>query len=133
MIRVSVTLISANDGTHTELARMDICNDDTGGVISRNYTATSYIGRDKKRLDKGTVSKRGRVLNWESERFHVWNLVRAALQAIGYNEGRAQHATPQNEPQAVLRLLQALRDSDHAKQNGHSPIFDAAIQLIEKA
>lgn len=105
MIRVSVHLISANDGHVQELARMDIANDETGGVIRRNYNGVSYIGRDKARLDKCTSSKKGRVENWESERFHIWNLVRAMLQAMGYNEGRAQHKQTQEElgELAVLR------------------------------
>lgn len=91
MIRASVHLISAIDGDVTELARMDICNDETGNFERRNYTgeafvydAQSYIGRDTNALDRGTVSKRGRIVNWPSQRLHIWNLVRSMLDNMGY-------------------------------------------------
>lgn len=95
MIRVSVQLISAINGNVTELARMDICNDGTGDFNRRNYTGEitgvlfegkSYIGRDAKALDRGTVSKNGRVVNWPSERLHIWNLVRTMLETMGYDK-----------------------------------------------
>lgn len=95
MIRVSVHLISANDGSVTELGRMDICNDETGNFERRNYTgeafvydAATYIGRDSNALDRGTVSKRGRVVNWPSARLHIWNLVRMMLDDMGYTKGK---------------------------------------------
>lgn len=91
MIRVSVHLISANDGSVTELARMDICNDETGNFERRNYTgealvydAQTYIGRDTKALDRKAMSKSGRVVNWPAQRLHIWNLVRMMLDNMGY-------------------------------------------------
>lgn len=89
MIRVSVTLISAIDGSQKELARMDIIND---GVRScenfryGNYQAKTYIGRDKNRLDKLTVSKFTEINNWPRLNLHVWNLVTAALNKMGYGK-----------------------------------------------
>lgn len=105
MIRVSVHLMSAiSRDRDTELARMDIINDESGSHIRRNYRGVSYIGRDTARLDKATVSKTGQVQNWESERFHVWNLVRAMLQAMGYTQGRAQHAQEPTYEDLKFRL-----------------------------
>lgn len=93
MIRVSVSLISAVNGKVTELARMDICNDGSGERNHMHYDGeavlfegTSYIGRDSTALDRGTVSKRGRITNWPSERLHIWNLVRAMLVNMGYGK-----------------------------------------------
>lgn len=93
MIRVSVHLISAIDGDVTELARMDICNDGTGDFNRRNYNGEallfegqSYIGRNSAALNRETVSKRGRIVNWPSERLHIWNLVRMMLDTMGYTK-----------------------------------------------
>ena len=93
MIRVSVHLISAIDHRVTELARMDIVNDGTGDLRKRNYDGTayvydgvSYIGRNREALDRATPSKRGRIVNWPSERFHIWNLVRVMLSNMGYDK-----------------------------------------------
>lgn len=90
MIRVSVTLISAIDGSQTELARMDIAND--GKASSDNfrqgtYDGVTYIGRDRERLDKCTVSKRGRLEKWPRLQLHVWNMVYAMLHNMGYTQG----------------------------------------------
>ncbi len=92
MIRVSVHLISAVDHSVTELARMDIVNDGTGDFKKRHYDGqayvydgVSYIGRSTKALDRATPSKTGRIVNWPSERLHIWNLVRAMLSNMGYN------------------------------------------------
>ena len=93
MIRVSVHLISANDGSVKELGRMDIVNDDTGDFKRRNYDGEafvydgqSYIGRDTSALNRGTVSKRGRIVNWPSQQLHIWNLVRSMLENMGYTK-----------------------------------------------
>lgn len=89
MIRVSVHLISAVNGSVTELARMDIANSgETSHIARGHYDGVTYIGRDRERLDKLTPSKRGHVENWERERFHVWNLVYAMLAQMGYTQGR---------------------------------------------
>lgn len=91
MIRVSVTLISAINGSQTELARMDIAND---GVATNNdyrygdYNGQTYIGRDKDRLDKGTISKQGSLKNWPRLQFHVWNMVFHMLKDMGYTSGK---------------------------------------------
>jgi hypothetical protein len=90
MIRVSVTLLSAVDGSATELARMDIANDGKASVKNfRNgtYDGVSYIGRDTERLNKGTVSKRGRLEDWPRMQLHVWNMVCAMLHSMGYTQG----------------------------------------------
>jgi len=87
MIRVSVHLISAIDGSVKELARMDICNVG-GNHARRDYEGRTYKGRDREKLDKGTVSKYGKITGWRSEAFHIWNLVRAMLDEMRYDEGR---------------------------------------------
>jgi hypothetical protein len=100
MIRVSVHLISAIDHSVTELARMDICNDGTGSSTKRNYDGeafvydgVSYIGRSTSALDRATPSKTGRVVNWPSQRFHIWNLVRQMLTNMGYANGEPSSPT----------------------------------------
>lgn len=88
MIRISVHLISAQSGTITELARMDIANDPPSGSHALgNYIGMTYVGRSKERLDKRTVSKSTHVMNWRREQFHVWNLVCAMLIKMGYTQG----------------------------------------------
>jgi hypothetical protein len=100
MIRVSVHLISAIDHSVTELARMDICNDGTGSFQKRNYDGhafvfdgVSYIGRNSAALDRSTPSKIGRVVNWPSQRWHIWNLVRQMLTNMGYTNGEPASPT----------------------------------------
>lgn len=90
MIRVTVTLISAINGSHTELARMDIAND--GIASNRNfrygdYEGQTYRGRDKSALDKGTISKQGSLKNFPRLQLHVWNMVYAMLHSMGYTQG----------------------------------------------
>lgn len=88
MLIVRVELHSAITGKATELARMYICNDNTGDFNSRNYNGIALRGRDKETLDKETVQKQARLLNFKSEQFHVWNLVRAMLTNLGYTKGQ---------------------------------------------
>lgn len=87
MIVVSVQLLSAL-GSHRnrELARMEIVNDGTGDASVGNYMATTYRGRDTVALNRRVPSKRAHFGNWPRERLHVWNLVRYALAAMGYNK-----------------------------------------------
>lgn len=88
MIRVTIELISAVNGSRRELARMDIANDATGTVTRGNYDGVTYRGRDKGTLDKGTPQKVGRVENYPREAYHVWNLIYAMLGAMGYTNAR---------------------------------------------
>lgn len=91
MIRVTVTLISAiSRDRDTELARMDICNlGDSENPRRGNYSAESYVGRDSAALDKRRVSKSATITNWPRLDFHIWNLVRRALDEMGYTNGRS--------------------------------------------
>ena len=89
MIRVTVELMSAIDGSTTELARMIIANDgDTTTTNPRlgSYVGATMIGRNTAALDRGTVSKRGKIINWRRQDFHVWNLVRRMLETMGYDK-----------------------------------------------
>lgn len=89
MIVVRVELWSAISGSKTELARMHICNDGAATVANPRlgtYIGETFVGRDTASLDKGRVSKRGRVENWRRLDFHVWNLVRRMLEAQGYDK-----------------------------------------------
>lgn len=87
MIRVRVELMSAITGETTELARMDIANDGVASQINPrlgDYTAVTYRGRSKAQLDKRTPQKRTDIKGWRRHDYHVWNLVRLALERMGY-------------------------------------------------
>lgn len=84
MIVVSVTLHSARDGSKLELARMHICNDETGTPSLRNYLCRILRGRSSRALDANHIHKTGTVKSWPAESRHVWNLVAAALGKMGY-------------------------------------------------
>lgn len=90
MIRVTVSLISAI-GSHrdTELARMDIANDGVATAENGrrgNYNGVTYVGRDAATLDKSRVSKRGSLVGWRRLDYHVWNMVAAMLEQMGYDK-----------------------------------------------
>jgi hypothetical protein len=91
MIVVKVELHSAITGRVLELARMHICN--RGDSTNKNrgdYDVRTLRGRSKQNLDKGTVMKRGEVLNHARLQLHVWNLVAKGLRSMGYgNDGGA--------------------------------------------
>ncbi len=90
MIVVRVELWSAVTHKKTELARMFISNDETVTLQNPNlgnYNGVTFIGRSAEALDKQTPSKRARVENWRRNDFHVWNLVRAMLENMGYTKG----------------------------------------------
>ena len=87
MIVVRVELWSAITGQKTELARMHICNDGTSAGRRRSYAGESFAGRHADALNQRRVSKRGAVSNWPAPDLHVWNLVAAMLQAMGYTKG----------------------------------------------
>lgn len=84
MIVVSVTLLSAIDGTSTELARMHIVNDGSGTARLGNYDCETLRGRSTAALDKHVVNRRGRIESYARLGLHVWNLVARALHRIGY-------------------------------------------------
>lgn len=91
MIVVTVQLVSAISADRsTMLARLHIAND--GEATQANwrlgdYVGESFVGRDAETLARGRVSKRGRVVGWRRHDFHVWNLVRRMLDAMGYDKG----------------------------------------------
>jgi hypothetical protein len=84
MIVVRVELHSARTGQKTELARMEICNDDSGSAERRDYTARTLRGRSTAQLDRRVVQRQGTLKNWPSEALHVWNLVAVLLGRMGY-------------------------------------------------
>lgn len=84
MIVVSVQLWSARTGRKTELARMEICNDETGTKSLRNYIARTLRGRCTTALDRRTTHRQTRITRWPSERVHVFNLVAACLKRMAY-------------------------------------------------
>ena len=84
MIEIKVSLISANTGERTELARMHIANDGTGSESWGNYRGETFRGRDKAALDKGAVQRRGRVEQFPRRTVHVWNPIFRMLQSMGY-------------------------------------------------
>ncbi|PZU62345.1 MAG: hypothetical protein DI552_00305 [Brevundimonas sp.] len=90
MIVVRVELWSAVDGSRTELARMHIANDGQASVANPrlgDYVGETFVGRDREALNRGRVSRRGQVRGWRRHDFHIWNLVRAMLDDMGYRQG----------------------------------------------
>lgn len=90
MIVVKVELWSAITGEKTELARMHLSNDAEATLANHrlgSYLAQTFVGRDKAALDRGTVSKQAKVYNWRRLDYHIWNLVRRALEELGYDKG----------------------------------------------
>ena len=92
MIVVRVELWSAVTGRKTELARMHICNDATGTARRRNYVAQTFVGRSAEALAKLRVSRKGALRDWPSQDVHVWNLVGAMLEAMGYGAKARERA-----------------------------------------
>lgn len=87
MIVVRVELHSAGKGSVTELARMEIFNDESGTDQFRNYGARTLRGRNKESLDQHIVQRTGAVRHWPSASLHVWNLVATALRNMRYDAG----------------------------------------------
>jgi hypothetical protein len=84
MIVVKVELHSAITKKITELARMHICNE--GGTNERGeYGVKTFRGRDSAALDKGLVTREGKVHDYPRLAIHVWHLVYEALKATNYN------------------------------------------------
>jgi hypothetical protein len=90
MIVVKVELWSAITGETSELARMVITNDGTGGAERRNYDVATCRGRSVGALTQAMLNKvftrRGKVKDHPSEAVHVWNLVAKALTVMGYGK-----------------------------------------------
>lgn len=57
------------------------------GSLGR-YLRGSPKGQTHEALSKGRVSKRGEVRRWRRHDFHIWNLVAAMLDDMGYRQGR---------------------------------------------
>lgn len=84
MIVVRVELHSAITGRATELARMVLANDGTGTGPIGHYVATTLRGRSGEALDRRVTQRSASIRDWPHQRLHVWNLVAAALTAMGY-------------------------------------------------
>lgn len=89
MIVVKVELWSARTGQKTEIARMSIVNDGTSTTPNKgNYIAKTYRGRSKEALDKAMLAKhttrQAPITEHSRLRYHVWHLVRKALQNLHY-------------------------------------------------
>lgn len=83
MIVVSVLLLSARDGSATELARMNISN--IGGTETLgNYEAETLRGRSTEDLNRRVTQRQCKVLSHPRLSQHVWNLVTKALTGMGY-------------------------------------------------
>jgi len=66
---------------------MHICNDGQASVENwrrGTYDGQTFVGRDSAALDKGRVSKTGRLENWPRLDLHVWNMVAEMLKDMGY-------------------------------------------------
>lgn len=84
MIVIRIELWSARTGQKTELARMEICNDETGDTRRRNYMARTLRGRSTAALNQRRTQRTGTLTNWPSESVHIWNMVAAVLGKLGY-------------------------------------------------
>jgi hypothetical protein len=84
MIVIRVELWSARTGRITEIARAHIINT-SGRGRRRSYDVATFRGRSAEALAKREPQRKGRVENFPSEEVHVWNLVRKALDAMGYH------------------------------------------------
>ena len=81
MIRVTVTLINANNGEHSTLGVLDICNDGKSTDPKRG----NYHGRLYKKNPKNptkSIHAEAAVLNWPRQSYTVWRLVHKMLSAI---------------------------------------------------
>lgn len=90
MIVVRVELHSALTKRRTELARMHIANDGEATLTNPrlgDYHGATFVGRDSAALDREHINRRGTVSGWRRHDFHVWNLVRRMLEAMGYDKG----------------------------------------------
>jgi hypothetical protein len=88
MIVVRVELWSVRTGQVTELARMEICNDETGTMKLRNYVGRTLRGRSTKALNSRMTQRSANVGSWPSDAVHIWNLVTTMLAAMGYRDVR---------------------------------------------
>lgn len=90
MLVVKVELHSAITGRVTEIARMMIHNIGGGSRTVGHYGVEIYRGRDAATLGKAMrtrkVFKAGAVMDHPRQAEHVWNLVRKALSATGYDK-----------------------------------------------
>lgn len=77
------------------------------------YEGVTFRGRDRETLDNEVPQKRGTVGHWPREALHVWNLVAAMLQAMGY-VAQSGNTTLRCEASgdALDEVLLALEDSE---------------------
>jgi hypothetical protein len=86
MLVIRVELHSAISGEISEIARMRLYNDGDGTRTRGNYVGEVFRGRNFEALDKTTVHRRGEIKNWPRLDRHVWNLVAAMLESMGYGK-----------------------------------------------
>lgn len=89
---VRVELWSAVSGERTELARMRISNDGRTTVEDPSlgtYRGETLRGRSETALDRGEVTRSGRVERFPRQKLHVWFLVARMLLAMGYGSAPA--------------------------------------------
>lgn len=95
---------------------MDIANDGQYSLQNPRfgaYEGVTYRGRDKEALDNEVMQKRGAVKHWPREALHVWNLVYAMLEAMGYvsRSGNSRLQTL-HSGDAMDEVLTALEESE---------------------
>ena len=110
MIIVSVQLLSAIDGRHDELARMEICNMGTGTATMGNYSAETLRGRSTKDFLRRTRQRIAYVSGHARQREHVWNLVAKALRNLRYG-----CSVDQIDPVAISQLVNSARQVAYAE------------------
>lgn len=83
MIRVTIELISAQDGRRETLGVMDICNDGTGAHHRGNYDGVLHRKGVKPGNHPSSINtRRGRVENWPRKSYVIWRLVLRMLRAM---------------------------------------------------
>jgi hypothetical protein len=103
MIVVRVELWSVRTREKSELARLEICNDETGSSSLRNYIARTLRGRSAAQLNRREIQREASVKEWPSEAVHIWNLVATALTGMGYRDVRRSREAKAREAAAVTR------------------------------
>jgi hypothetical protein len=133
MIVVRVELHSARTGQTSELARMEICNDESGiGSSGGTISPACLRGRSKEALDRRVVQRQGTLKDWPSEAVHVWNLVAVLLGRMGYG-ARSMKAISLWQPWASLWCSpRKIHETRHWPTNNRGWMLVHAAQAVRE-
>lgn len=115
MIIVSVHLLSAINGSVTELARAHISNIGGTGTL-RDYEIKTLRGRNTVALNRQQPQRHGKVIGHRSLDLHVWHLVGKALHRIGYTPPPAADTSEIDRLRTLLRSIACQTELSVAQQ-----------------